>query len=62
MTRHGDFVVDFNPSMTQTMTRKDLTALLLSLSRPSFWMGRPYVVKSKHIGAGVYDVTGDFSE
>lgn len=55
------FAVAFNPDMTQSMSRKDLQTLLKSLPRPAFWMGRMYVIKSKHIGAGIYDVTGDFA-
>ena len=61
MSDHG-FVVDFHPLMTQTMTKADLQKLLLSLPRPAFWMGRTYTVQSKHIGAGVYEVTGTFDE
>ena len=56
------FPVDFNPQMNQTMTKKDLQKLLLDLPRPAFWMGRTYTVQSKHIGAGVYEVTGKFDE
>jgi hypothetical protein len=56
----NEFVVDFNPLMTQTMTEADLQKLLLSVPRPAFWNGRTYTIKSEHIGAGVYEVTGDF--
>jgi hypothetical protein len=56
-----EVITRFNPVMRYTMRRAALQALLLCLPRPAFWNGRTYTVKSKHIGAGVYEVTGDFS-
>ena len=51
---------NFCPEMRYTMRRSLLQRLLLKTPRPAMWEGRTYTIKSKHIGAGVYDVTGDF--
>ncbi len=53
-------VENFNPLMRYTMRKPVLQKLLLDRPRPAFWNGRSYTIKSKHIGAGVYEVTGDF--
>ncbi len=53
-------VENFNPLMSYTMRKAVLQKLLLHRPRPASWNGRSYTIKSKHIGAGVYEVTGDF--
>lgn len=53
-------VATFNPHMTYTMRRAVLQKLLLERPSPAFWNGRTYRIKSKHLGAGVYEVTGEF--
>ena len=40
-----------------TMTRKELRVLLLSTDGKIITYGRLRSIKSKHIGAGVYEVT-----
>ncbi len=54
-------VDNFNPLMRYTMRKETLQKLLLDRPRPACWNGRSYVIKSTHIGAGIYEVTGDFS-
>lgn len=53
---------DFRPHMVYTMRRSTLQKLLLRTPRPAFWMGRKYTIRSKHIGAGIYEVTGQFND
>jgi hypothetical protein len=50
----------FNPAMRYNMRRVALGALLLKTPRPAFWWGRTYTITSRHLGAGVYEVTGKF--
>lgn len=52
-------VQNFNPLMRYNMRRAVLQKLLLDTPRPSFWNGWNWQVKSNHIGAGIYEVTGE---
>lgn len=49
---------NFVPTMVYTTRRKALQELLLKTPRPALWNGSTYTIVSKHIGAGVYEVTG----
>lgn len=50
-------VREFNPRMTYRMVRAELKELLLR--GPIFYYGEVWNVKTKHLGAGVYEVTGE---
>ena len=49
-------VNNFNPTMRYTMTRETLRELLLKTPIPAFWHGGTYRIRSKSLGAGVYEV------
>jgi hypothetical protein len=50
-------VQNFNPNFIYTMRKVPLQQLLLKTPRPyALWNGSKYQIKSKHIGAGVYEV------
>ncbi len=53
---------NFCPHMRYTLRRSLLQQLLLKTPRLAMWDGRTYTIRSKHIGAGIYDVTGDFQD
>lgn len=63
LTEEEQSMIDrFCPTMVYTMNRKTLKSLLLDRGSCPFWNGMVYSIKSKHIGAGVYEVTGKFQE
>ncbi len=47
---------EMSAGMKYTMERKELRDLLLSTGGTRFWMGTLYDIKSKSLGAGVYNV------
>jgi len=54
-------ISNFNPYLVYVIRKRALQELLLNTPRPfAFYDGRSYQVSSKHIGAGVYEVTGKF--
>lgn len=51
-------VSNFNPHSIYTMRKVPLQQLLLKTPRPyALWYGAKYEIRSKHIGAGVYEVS-----
>lgn len=54
-------VRNFNPNSVYVMRKSPLQQLLLKTPRPyALWNGAKYTIKSKHIGAGVYEVTANW--
>ena len=52
----SEIMTGFPGIRRERMTRNELRTLLLESPTPFYVWGRPYDIRSKHVGAGIYEV------